>query len=57
MKYEPVGNDNEIAYSSVNYVEGGKYPVLEKRKGIIRLDTLQYDETEYSSWLDNKLPN
>lgn len=53
-KYESTGRDNEIVYSSVNYVEGGKIPFLEKRKGVIRLDTLQCDETEYSSWLDKK---
>lgn len=52
MKYRPAGHDNEIAYSSVNYVEGGKFPVLENRKGILRLDTFQYYETEYGNWLD-----
>ena len=49
MKYEPTGCDNEITFSSVNYVEGGSFPVLERRKGLIHLDTLQYDETEYRS--------
>ena len=52
IKYEPTGRDNEIGYSSVNYVEGGKVPFLEKRKGIINVDSLQCNETEYSSWLD-----
>ena len=54
-KYESTGRENEIGYSYVNYVEGGKIPFLEKRKGVIRLDTLQCDETEYSSWLDKKI--
>ena len=50
-KYEPTESDNEIGYSSVNYVEGGKVPVLERRKGVICLDTLLCNETEYYNWL------
>ena len=49
-KYEPTESDNEIGYSSVNYVEGGKVPFLERREGVICLDTLQCNETEYYNW-------
>lgn len=52
VKYESTGRENEIGYFLVNYVEGGKVPFLEKRKGVIRLDSLQCVETDYSSWLD-----
>ena len=48
MRYEPDGND--IGFSSVNYVEGGRVPILESRRGIIHPDTLQYNESEYNRW-------
>ncbi len=47
-------NDTEIAYRRVNYVSGGKYPVLEASKGKLHLDPLSYEETVYDNWLNHR---
>ena len=39
-----------IKFLRINYVVGGTVPVLEERKGLIDIDTLDYEETYYDDW-------
>ena len=46
--------NKDIEYNYINYVSGGKYPVLEERKGLFRLNPLTYEERYYDNWLNHR---
>ncbi len=45
--------NDEIGYYYINYVSGGKYPILEERKGVFRLSTSAYEESYNDNWLNH----
>lgn len=46
--------NKDVEYSYMNYVSGGKHPILEERKGKFQLEPLAYEETFYDSWLNHR---
>ncbi len=44
----------EVDYDRINYVSGGKYPVMEIVKGRFRLEPLGYEEIYSDSWLNHR---
>lgn len=49
-KYDKM-DAKHIEFARINYVVGGKVSVLEERKGIINIDTFDYEETYCDNWL------
>ena len=47
-------SSGQIEYNYINYVSGGKYPVLEERKGKFYLNPLTYVEKFRDSWLNHR---
>ena len=47
-------DEKHIEFARISYVVGGAPPVLEERKGIINIDTLDYTETYYDDWLRHR---
>jgi hypothetical protein len=47
-------SNNQVEFSSVNYVPSGSYPIMEERKGVFKLEPLTYDETYYDCWLNHR---
>ena len=41
-----------VNYYFINYVKDGKYPIIEKRKGIFRFAPLRYENIEIDTWLE-----
>lgn len=52
-KYNRI-DGRHFEFARINYVVGGTVPVLEERKGIINIDTLDYSETYYDDWLRHR---
>jgi len=50
--YERYGlpDSGSIAYYCINYVSGGKYPILGESAGLFQLPSLEYTETAQSVW-------
>lgn len=42
--------DNKVDYYYINYIPNGKYPILEEKSGYYLVDSLEYVETEYYVW-------
>ncbi len=47
-------DENQMEFARINYVVGGKVPILEERRGIIIVETLDYKETYYDDWLNHR---
>ena len=47
-------SETQIDYKFINYVSGGKYPVLEVRKGNFYLNPLSYVESYSDNWLNHR---
>lgn len=43
-----------VDYFFINYIKGGKYPILEKKRGIFRFNPLVYENIESDSWLNHR---
>ena len=47
-------SSGQVDYNYINYVSGGKYPVLEERKGEFYFNPLTYVEKFRDSWLNHR---
>ncbi|MEG0366324.1 MAG: hypothetical protein RR585_05785 [Coprobacillus sp.] len=54
--YEKYSNESEtsVDYYLINYIKGGKYPILEEKKGIIKFQPFSYKIIESDSWLNHR---
>lgn len=54
--YEKYSNESEMSvdYYLINYIKGGKYPVLEEKQGIIYFQPFSYKTTESDNWLNHR---
>lgn len=53
--YESYSNETKMCvdYEYINYVKDGKYPILEKKRGIFRFNPLRYESAESDNWLND----